>query len=100
MESIDRRAFLRRGSAAVATAGVVVAMPTVVLPEVISALEGQAPALESTASATASEVASVTEPIVAHIRDLATGEIGILTGTREVILRDPQMAARLARAVK
>jgi hypothetical protein len=36
---------------------------------------------------------------VAHIRDLSTGEIGLFSGTREIILHDPQLAARLARAV-
>jgi hypothetical protein len=37
---------------------------------------------------------------VAHVRDLSTGEIGIFNGTREVVLKDPQLAARLFRAAQ
>ena len=43
--------------------------------------------------------AVLTEPLVAHVRDLATGEIGLFSGTREITLLDPQLAARLARAI-
>ena len=32
-----------------------------------------------------------------HVRD--TGEIGLFSGTREITLLDPQLAARLARAI-
>ena len=40
------------------------------------------------------------EPLVAHVRDLSTGEIGIFNGTREVVFNDPQLAARLFRAAQ
>jgi hypothetical protein len=46
-----------------------------------------------------SESAALSEPLVAHVRDLATGEIGLFSGTREITLLDPQLAARLARAI-
>jgi len=39
-------------------------------------------------------------PIVAHIRDLATGEIGIFHGTEEIIVHDSILASRLAQAVR
>jgi hypothetical protein len=38
------------------------------------------------------------EPLVAHVRDLATGEIGLFSGTREIVFHDPSLAARLFRA--
>ncbi len=41
-----------------------------------------------------------TEPLVAHVRDLSTGEIGIFNGTREVVFKDPQLAARLFHAAR
>jgi hypothetical protein len=31
---------------------------------------------------------------------MSTGEISVFNGTREVILRDPQLAGRLARAAR
>jgi hypothetical protein len=34
------------------------------------------------------------------VRDLATGEIGLFTGTREITVLDPRLAAALARAVR
>jgi hypothetical protein len=38
-------------------------------------------------------------PLVAHVRDLETGEMSIMRGGREVVLRAPALAAELARAL-
>ena len=38
--------------------------------------------------------------LVAHVKDLASGRISVFSGTREVVIRDAGMAARLARAMK
>jgi hypothetical protein len=43
--------------------------------------------------------ASPDGPLVAHVKDLSTGEIGVYMGTSEVTFRDPQLAAKLYRAV-
>ncbi|QUQ63324.1 hypothetical protein [Kutzneria sp. CA-103260] len=40
------------------------------------------------------------EPVVAHVRDVASGDIDIFVGTRVVRLKDPQLAARLAQAAR
>jgi hypothetical protein len=40
----------------------------------------------------------MTEPLVAHVRDIATGEIGLFSGTHEVVFHDPALAARLFHA--
>ena len=42
----------------------------------------------------------MTEPLVAHVRDLATGEIGLFSGTREIVFHDPALAARLFHATR
>jgi hypothetical protein len=34
-------------------------------------------------------------PVVAHVRDVARGEIAIYAGTREVVVRDPALVGRL-----
>jgi hypothetical protein len=43
-------------------------------------------------------MAAAMEPVqglIAHVRNVSTGEIAIMTGTREVIYRDPLLVARL-----
>jgi hypothetical protein len=100
MKPIERRAFLTRGSMAVAAAGFVTAVPG--LASGLVAVEQDAPEAESLAAeaAAAGETLTMDEPIVAHVRDLATGEIGLFSGTREVVFRDPSLAARLFRATR
>ncbi len=67
----------------------------------VGASEAEAPAAaDGAAAATDEGAASLSEPLVAHIRDLSTGEIGIFNGTREIIVNDPQMAARLFQAAR
>ena len=100
MSEFSRRLFLKSGSAAVIAAGAVSAIPG--LPGALGALEAQAPADAGAGEAAVadSESAVLSEPLVAHVRDLATGEIGLFSGTREITLLDPQLAARLLRAVQ
>lgn len=100
MNPLSRRSFLRSGSAAVVAVGALSALPG--LPALIGVAETQGPADAGAADAAVSETESValSEPLVAHIRDLSTGEIGLFSGTREISLFDPQLAARLARAIR
>ena len=99
MKEVSRRIFLKGSSAAVVAAGAISAIPG--LPAIIGMAETQGPADATTAEAavTETESAVMSEPLIAHIRDLATGEIGLFSGTREITLLDPQLAARLARAI-
>jgi hypothetical protein len=97
MAHVSRRSFLRNSGAAVAAAGVMSQVPF--LGSLVTAGEADAPAATDAAVAGTGEgTATLTEPLVAHIRDLSTGEIGIFNGTREVVTHDPQLAARLFRA--
>jgi hypothetical protein len=100
MSEFSRRFFLKSGSAAVIAAGAVSAIPG--LPAAVSALETQAPADTGAGEAAVADTESavLSEPLVAHVRDLATGEIGLFSGTREITLLDPHLAARLLRAVQ
>ena len=41
---------------------------------------------------------SLAEPMIVHIRNVATAEIGVLIGTQELVYRDPQLVARLVQA--
>ena len=90
MEPINRRRFLMQGGAAVAAAGVVSAVPF-----------GAADALTKARSgAHAAPVADAKsdEPVVAHVRDLKTGEVVLFRGHREVTVKDKHLATLLFNA--
>jgi hypothetical protein len=97
---LSRRLFLRNSGLAVAGAGVMSQVPF--LTGLVGAGEADGPAavdgVDAAAAGTGEGAASLTEPLVAHVRDLSTGEIGIFNGTKEVIINDPQLAARLFHA--
>jgi len=40
------------------------------------------------------------EPMVVHVRDVATAEIAVMVGTQELVYRDPELVARLVQAAK
>ncbi|HVS48140.1 MAG TPA: hypothetical protein VHJ99_04485 [Candidatus Dormibacteraeota bacterium] len=40
------------------------------------------------------------EAMVAHVRNVTTGEVALLVGTREIIYRDPALVARLVGAAR
>jgi hypothetical protein len=99
--AVSRRAFLGRGSLAVAAAGLVSSIPG--LSSLVGAASSDAPAVEgAVGTAAEADVGAVglTEPLVAHVRDLSSGEISVFSGTREVIVKDPQLANRLLHAAR
>jgi hypothetical protein len=51
------------------------------------------------AKAAASDAAT-SEPVVVHMRDARSGEMDVFAGTSHTRLRDPDLAARLARAIR
>ena len=40
------------------------------------------------------------QPLLAHVKDLSTGEISLFQGEREVVIRDPALARRLFSAAR
>lgn len=84
---MSRRGLLR-GAAGIGAVGLVGAVG-------VQALTSNANAESANAAGTASG-----EPIVAHVRDVRTGEVDLFVGTRKVRFRDPQLAARLAEAAR
>jgi hypothetical protein len=96
MENVSRRGLLRNGSLAVVGVGLVGAAPAISAADASAAERVPASAQ---ASAALPAGASLDGPLVAHVKDLSTGEIGVYLGTSEVTLRDPQLAAKLYRAV-
>jgi hypothetical protein len=98
MAGVSRRTFLGRGGMAVAAAGVLSSVPG--LSGLITAGETEAPAADASLAGSEAGAASLSEPLVAHVRDLSTGEISLFNGTREVIVRNTQLASQLARAAR
>ncbi len=92
MENVSRRKFLGRTTTAAAAVGTIAAVPGI--PGVLNVGRPTA----SSAAPTIPEGATLGEPIVAHVRDLATGEIDLFAGTRQVTIRDPQVVAKLFKA--
>ena len=90
MDGLSRRVFIRRG--VVGAAAVSVAGPA--LPALVGTIAGEAPEAEDAATA---EI-STTEPLVARIRDVASGEIELFLGERQVTYTDPGLVARLVQA--
>jgi hypothetical protein len=92
MAKLTRRGFIKQTSVSVATIGVLAAAPLVAIPD--------APDLVATdVAAEETSVAELAGPVIAHVRDLATGEISLMTGTQEIIYRDPELVMRLMRAL-
>ena len=87
--NVSRRAFLSRGSLGVALAGALTVVPgmTTIL------------RLPTTRSAKAG-LPMTAEPLVAHLRDLNTGEIALLAGTNKLVIRDIDLASRLSAAAR
>jgi hypothetical protein len=101
MSELDRRAFLARSSLLAAAAGAVAAVPGV-----LGVLASEAPELDAAAGDSAAAdsdvlgatAADASQPLVAHVRDMATGEIGIFNGTNEVVVTNPALARSILRA--
>jgi len=97
MDPISRRAFIGRTSAVVAAAGVASVVPMqLASASTKTAAAGAAP---HGAGAMATATPAGTETVIAHVRDLATGEIAIYSGLEEVTIHDRKLASHLARAM-
>jgi hypothetical protein len=103
---VSRRAMLRTAAGASA-AGLVAGGAFAALPAAAAARPSRS---QPSADRTGRSAASTTHdaaahpgreddgPLVIHVRDARTGEMDIFAGTTRTRLRDPELAARLARA--
>ena len=89
MDPLSRRMFLTRSSIGVVLAGALAVVPglsAVLKPPFAPMATGAQP--------------SMAEPLIAHVRDVSSGEISLLYGTKKVIHRDVDLAARLFAAAR
>jgi hypothetical protein len=89
MTNLTRRSFLKETSVGAATLGLLSSLPALAaIPD-----SPQAPKPEVTA-------AGFGDPMIAHVRDVATGEVALLVGAREIIFYDPGLVAHLLKAAR
>ena len=99
MKNVSRRGLLRNGSLAVVGVGLVGAVPTGLAPKAPDASAADHSPATAPESAALVADAGLDGPLVAHVKNLSTGEIGVYMGTSEVTFRDPHLAAKLYRTV-
>jgi hypothetical protein len=75
-----------------------VALPSV--PAILSATEAEAPEASAEVDALGAGAGELTGPLVAHVKDLSTGEMAVYMGNSEVTVRDPRLAARILSAAR
>lgn len=99
MATINRRSFLIRGSGVIAATGAATAIPAL-LPILAGADEAEPkPGSSATAGATTNPASlPMTEPLVAHLRNISTGEIGLYSGEQEIVIHNRQLAQALFNA--
>jgi hypothetical protein len=93
MEPIDRRRFLVQGGAAVAAAGVASVVP-------ISGANALMKGRNAEHHVAVPADATLDEPVVAHLRDLHSGEVALFKGHKEVTVKDKHLAALLFNATR
>jgi len=98
---MTRRAVLRAGTIGAAAVGAASAFPSFLGELSAAGPEVSGGASEATAAASEAEAAAALDgPIVAHIKDAATGEISLYVGEREVAYRDSALVNHLIRATR
>jgi len=93
MESIDRRRFLLQGGAAVAAVGVASTVP-------LTAANALNNGRGNPRHAAVPAGATLDEPVIAHLRNLQTGEVSLFKGHAEVVVKDRHLAALLFNATR
>jgi hypothetical protein len=97
VEPMNRRAFIARSGAAAAALGAAVLVPSQFVSATTRSPEAPStPGAEPLVAPGGAEFATM--PIIAHVRDIATGEIALFYGERETTLHDRALALGLARA--
>jgi len=89
MSENSRRSFIRHATLGTAALGATVLVP--------ASLGQEASARTRTQPAAAPAGAVHQGPLMAYVKNPSTGEIAVMVGEREVLHRDPQLAAQLGR---
>ena len=89
MTDLNRRSFLKQTSLGAATLGLLSSLPALTaIPDSPQATKAEVPA------------AAFNGSMIAHVGDVATGEVALLVGAREIVFHDPELVARLMKAAR
>jgi hypothetical protein len=89
MAKLTRRTLIKQTS--VGAIGVAAISALAAAPHLVGAAPAEHVAAEQS-------TATHSGPMVVHVRDFSTGEIGVMYGEKEVVLRDPALVTRLLHA--
>jgi len=92
MTTLSRRTILQAG------AGAAVAVPMTLLATRTASMTSSGATVPSSAGISVGSVTAA-EPVVFCVHDAATGEVSVLHGTNEVIVRDTGLVSRILAAV-
>lgn len=95
---LSRRRFLRNGSFTAATVAAIGTVPG--LSGLIAGSASDAPAVDEGLSDVEENSGALSEPLVAHVKDIQTGEMSLFQGEREISLRSPSLARSLMSAAR
>jgi len=88
LASLSRRGFLGAASMGAAGIGLATSIPGMsLLSDSEEVAPGEVPA------------AAMAEPLVVQVRDFASGELSIMSGLKEVVVKDPQIVMRLLKSL-
>jgi nitrous oxide reductase len=97
---LSRRSLLQ-GAATAGAAGLAVsALGAATARPALAATSSSASAAGSASASAEHDVAGHSDPIVVHVRNARTGDIEVFSGTSSTRLRDKELAARIAGAVR
>ncbi|MDQ6837748.1 MAG: twin-arginine translocation signal domain-containing protein [Actinomycetota bacterium] len=94
---LSRRSFVGRGSIGVAVAGVLASVPG--LPSWLASSSPEVSGAAGDANVAASEGSGAGQAIMAQVNNVSTGDISLHINGATHVLRDPQLARNIARAV-
>ena len=97
MEPTSRRNFFKQAGGAAAIAGAVAVAPISIAGAATNSLDSRRTGIAEP-ELTESERLGEGEHLIAHVKNAETGEISLFVGSREVLIQDPSIAARLVRA--
>ncbi|WP_376795179.1 twin-arginine translocation signal domain-containing protein [Thermogemmatispora sp.] len=95
MPRITRRTFLKRTTIGMAAGGTLVGTLEGAGPSAARSLPVDLPTTGEAVGYQPVSASDSEEPLVLHVRQRSTGEVSILTGTREITYRDPGLVAHL-----
>lgn len=93
--NVTRRTFLRTSAVAAAVAGGIAAVPG--LSGLLAEAESGAPAANAAVTDSGPAGAGLAN-LVAHVTNAETGELSVYLGEHQVVVKDPALVQRLARA--